>query len=378
MGLKLKEKKALNELQGISPQYFGNLDIEKLKTEGVNSSVRAYADSLYYLAKMKELTAQKMNATNLIGQLIEDPEGQLSWWEKMQAYAADVASGGTISGSGIKKNMANEKLIELSKTLRVANDEIDALLRKMAILGVGTPTAPTAPKATTPTTATAPKGGGYDLSPQNIGIEGINRRAATVRVIEELSYAEMQAIDSAQQKFTDGIAAMNEAKEAAVMASFTSNISSVGIDFLGDTFENLFSSEGMEKGMKTMLHSLGGALQQVGRQFLIAEQALSVMKKTFGLGPWGAIAAIAAGGLIKGLANGIKIPALAQGGITMGPQLAMIGDNASGKEAVIPFERMPEFLNMVNSKGGGNVFIANTVIKGQDLVTSFKRASNNN
>jgi len=39
------------------------------------------------------------------------------------------------------------------------------------------------------------------------------------------------------------------------------------------------------------------------------------------------------------------IPKFAQGGMVMGPTLAMIGDNASGKEAVIPFERMPQFLS---------------------------------
>jgi hypothetical protein len=39
------------------------------------------------------------------------------------------------------------------------------------------------------------------------------------------------------------------------------------------------------------------------------------------------------------------IPKFAKGGMVMGPTLAMIGDNASGKEAVIPFERMPQFLS---------------------------------
>jgi tape measure domain-containing protein len=371
------KKKALDELKGISPQYFGNLDIEKIKTDDVNLAVRDYADSLYYLAKMKELTTQKMNITNLIGQLIEDPEGQLTWLEKLQNLSAGIASGGIISSEGLNKNLANDKLIALSNTLKSVNEQMDALSRKMLSLGVSSGVSSGGPTDPDPDPDPDPVAG-PDLSPQNIGIEGINRRAATVRIIKELSYAELQAMDLAQEAFEDGIAAMNKAKEAAILASLNNNLNSIGIDFIGDTFESLFSSEGMEKGMKTMLHSLGSALQQVAKQFLMAEYAIKFMKATFGAGPWGALAAIAAGGVIKGLANNIKVPALAQGGITMGPQLALIGDNASGKEAVIPFERMPEFLNMVNSKSGGNVFISDSVIKGQDIVTSYNRAKSNN
>jgi hypothetical protein len=47
-----------------------------------------------------------------------------------------------------------------------------------------------------------------------------------------------------------------------------------------------------------------------------------------------------------------SIPAFAQGGMVTGPTLAMVGDNASGKEAIIPFEKMGAFMNMV---GGSNV-----------------------
>lgn len=57
-----------------------------------------------------------------------------------------------------------------------------------------------------------------------------------------------------------------------------------------------------------------------------------------------------------------RIPALAQGGITLGPTLAMIGDNRSGREAVIPLERMGEFIDSVDAKrgaGGGKTTTVN-------------------
>ena len=47
-----------------------------------------------------------------------------------------------------------------------------------------------------------------------------------------------------------------------------------------------------------------------------------------------------------------SIPAFAQGGMVTGPTLAMVGDNASRKEAIIPFEKMGAFMNMM---GGSNV-----------------------
>jgi len=44
---------------------------------------------------------------------------------------------------------------------------------------------------------------------------------------------------------------------------------------------------------------------------------------------------------------------LATGGITTGPTLAMIGDNPSGKEAIIPLERWDEVMGRVGGGGGG-------------------------
>ena len=73
--------------------------------------------------------------------------------------------------------------------------------------------------------------------------------------------------------------------------------------------------------------------------------------------------------LVEGLFA--AIPALASGGITTGPTLAMIGDNASGKEAVIPFERMGQFLDMA---GAGADTKVTGRLQGMDLLLSNRRA----
>jgi len=80
------------------------------------------------------------------------------------------------------------------------------------------------------------------------------------------------------------------------------------------------------------------------------------------------------GAVQLGLAAAAPIPALAQGGMTTGPGMAMIGDNASGKEFVIPFERMGEFARQ--AMGGSNVNVAGEFrVKGSDLILVLERAN---
>jgi hypothetical protein len=70
------------------------------------------------------------------------------------------------------------------------------------------------------------------------------------------------------------------------------------------------------------------------------------------------------------------VPAFAQGGLVTGPMLAMVGDNPSGKEAIIPFERMGEFMKMA---GAGEPKTQNVVvtgrISGRDIYITNERAT---
>jgi hypothetical protein len=54
-------------------------------------------------------------------------------------------------------------------------------------------------------------------------------------------------------------------------------------------------------------------------------------------------------------------------------QLAIVGDNPSGKEAIIPFERMGEFLDMAG--GGGTRVTGLFEVRGQDLILVLDRAN---
>jgi len=76
-----------------------------------------------------------------------------------------------------------------------------------------------------------------------------------------------------------------------------------------------------------------------------------------------------------GIMSRLGFPAFAQGGLVTGPMLAMVGDNPSGKEAIIPFERMGEFMKMA---GAGEPKTQNVVvtgrISGRDIYITNERA----
>ena len=77
-------------------------------------------------------------------------------------------------------------------------------------------------------------------------------------------------------------------------------------------------------------------------------------------------------GVLTGLIN--SIPALKDGGITTGPMLAMVGDNRSGREAIIPLEKLPGLMNKMQ---GSKDISLSTRLHGQDLVLATKRAKFN-
>jgi phage-related protein len=165
--------------------------------------------------------------------------------------------------------------------------------------------------------------------------------------------------------------------------------------------ENLLS-------IQQILDNLGSSMAQVGEQFGAAlggiitgaEGAAEAMKgvaraaidaafnaatalaiqaagqTAVGSGPAAAIvlpALITAGmALVKSVFT--NLVGLATGGLTTGPMLAMIGDNPSGKEAVIPFERMGEFLDMAGANQPSNVTVTGR-ISGRDIMLSNERSS---
>lgn len=85
--------------------------------------------------------------------------------------------------------------------------------------------------------------------------------------------------------------------------------------------------------------------------------------------PLGKIALLGVGaGALSGFLD--QIPKLAQGGIAVGSQLAVVGDNRSGREAIIPLEKLPGLMQKMGGGGNGRLY---GTIEGYDIVLSNER-----
>lgn len=162
---------------------------------------------------------------------------------------------------------------------------------------------------------------------------------------------------------------------------------------IGDLIEASVAAEeplrGVGNALKAVgadfLTTLGGIAIEVGKTALATGTAVEAIKKA--LQSMNGVVAIVAGAALVALGaimrgrlaqsaqGGGQVPALARGGITTGPTLSLIGDNPSGKEAVIPFERMDEFLKMAGVEQSAQQLVVTGRISGQDIVLSNERAS---
>jgi len=164
-------------------------------------------------------------------------------------------------------------------------------------------------------------------------------------------------------------AAGDAAAHAAELNSIIESMSATAVT-LGDQFGRAFGmlmmgADGAQDAMRNFASAAVDAAFQAATAFAI--QAAS--QTSLAAGPGAAIllpVLITAGiGLMREVFRGIT--GLATGGLTTGPMLAMIGDNPSGKEAVIPFERMGEFLDMAGANQPSNVTVTGR-ISGRDIM----------
>ena len=110
----------------------------------------------------------------------------------------------------------------------------------------------------------------------------------------------------------------------------------------------------------------------------IAQAVMNAMSPTPDNVASGGIAGVAKATALKAAIASLMtgIPKLARGGMTLGPTLALIGDNPSGREAVIPFERMGQFVGQIQGQGRNNMNVAGR-IRGADIVLAQERAKRN-
>ena len=145
----------------------------------------------------------------------------------------------------------------------------------------------------------------------------------------------------------------------------------IASDGMADGFLNLGAAmvavgDATKSMARRMLESAAATISAMIKQLYVqwAQSALAEPKP--------ALAKIALLGIGAGAISGFlnNIPQLAKGGIAIGPQLAVVGDNRSGREAIIPLEKLPGLMQKMGGGMGGRLYGS---LDGYDIVLSNER-----
>jgi hypothetical protein len=191
------------------------------------------------------------------------------------------------------------------------------------------------------------------------------------------------AYENAQQKGLNFAAAIEDAIEQAA--------ESIVFNLAAMAGAALSSGDGMQGAGRMIIATLADLAIQVGQIAIgVGITIDGIQKALVNLNPYVALAAgialVALGSFAKselakaarsqstgGSGPSLGVPAFAQGGLVTGPMLAMVGDNPSGKEAIIPFERMGEFMKMMGGGQSAQQVVVTGRISGRDLILSNER-----
>jgi hypothetical protein len=160
------------------------------------------------------------------------------------------------------------------------------------------------------------------------------------------------------------------AKEEQAQFNKEMSIASTITSMLGDTFQSAF--EGMLNTGKVSFKGIIDGLKALVIRLISAAAAAAVLAGILGSIGLGSFT-LQGGGFTAGFKTLFKsmsgIP-FAEGGMVTGLTSAILGDNPSGKEAIIPFEKMGGFLRQFGT-GSENMRVEVVgTIKGQDIYLS--------
>lgn len=389
-------KKAKEDLLKIDPSFSKALEGEKINFSLLNDQVSSYINNLTAAAKVKVLQSKIESNVAMEQNIIDDPNTNLSTFDKLQLGAGGIM----LSMVGKQDNIINTIATKNAQTiikLREANKKYEDAIKEVYKAGFS----PEKEQNNIPKVNTGGRIGGETnkqledalkdeisfklklIADQNeyfneqekilkqtqlgaLNISPLDRidvdkkraeynEVFSIYLGEKFNF-EADGNSNLQKRYAKlmdnriaGMERISDEGKMRLMALKVRNAENLNMAFsdsLVDFGEDLISGNGFGNAFAALLGQIGNALMQFGKQALIAEKTIQIVKASFGSGPGAALAAIGAGMAIKLVGQQMKAPRLAKGGMSLGPTYAMIGDNASGKEAVIPFERMGQFLKM--------------------------------
>lgn len=334
---------AINQLQAISPAYFGTLNAEKATVEQIAAAYDRFSQSIIrnIAAKVKEKdllaitekilkleekgrstgreqvvvngkivdvqNAQLVNQQDLntgANQYQQFMKGTLGLTQQQQDELENLRLTQRRLIEQISGARGADPFIKLDKPLKVKEAEME--VQKITKVDFGKQTLlPFTPGAIN-TTLKIPIIAQPEIQPINQKeferqLRAIQLNEGIQRILGELEMSIKQGIGNA---ITQGFSGVNAA----------------------DIFGNFF---------KTILETLGTGIQQLGIQTLAAGKLIQSVKKLFGTsaGIGASIGLIVLGGVIKALAASIKAPAFATGGVVPGGGI-LVGER--GPEILTP------------------------------------------
>lgn len=467
-------KRVIEDLQKISPSYFGNLNAEKTTYEdlkaavdGYNNSLRqqaiqkAFGDELLEIETERVRIAEELRKANLavaqseenlrnaqenrqvvsangetnVDRMVRALNRQLAIQRDLQAEEAELAEASAEIGEALK--FATDQIAKGSGN---AENSVSSLLARLE----GSPLSPNgdaepAPLLTTITDlrlrgkelenqisdlqSQAAGGIGIDIdhlrdlqkelgeiesaledigvamnpsqrgaaAPETITPIGISAIGTGQEIGRELiiSDSTQEAIQAAIDNTTDRFQIFSESIYD-ILTGLAENVTIAFGEMIGSV---LAGEQTLGQGMAGIGTIIGDAMQslgkmaiEIGKISIFTGGAIEGIKKALQtLNPYVAVAAgvalIALGKFVTaklsnaGNSMGSGVPAFAEGGMVTGKQLAWVGDNPSGKEAIIPFEKMGRFLEMAGAKTGSQTIEVKGILRGSDIHLSNRRAA---
>ena len=168
------------------------------------------------------------------------------------------------------------------------------------------------------------------------------------------------------------------AKEEQTQFNKEMAIASTLTGMLSNTFQSAF--EGMLNTGKVSFRGIIDGLKALIIRLIAAAAAAAVLAAILGGLGMGSFT-LSGGGFLKGFKELFSsmsgIPKFAEGGMVTGLTTAILGDNPSGKEAVIPFEKMGSFLSQYGTGGSQDMRVEVVgKISGEDIFFSGLNYSN--
>lgn len=390
--------KALNELKRISPEYFGGLDAEKIKTTDLIAVSDKYAQSLINRAKA-QLLATKIAEIDaqLIDSQKQGQEAQLSIFQQFRVALASVGGAGAVAakagqlfGNNLKENTQalQKQRAELEKNLKSLSEFSSA-----ATSGGGIPTV--RPSAGGSSARKSPAPVAEDIRGTLIGQIDLLPKYASLADITALSVKSLTD-SSLNLKVSQDSLILGMQNSFPSIEEFKTQVESLGLAFdaigekaipsvTGAVQEGLAAfGQYAKSGIKNM-KDLGKAVLAAGAVIIksliqqgVAAAVSNALKNPAGIIPplglaLATAAGLAASGLFSSLISKIGIPQLAGGGIAYGNSLVNVGEYPGARtnpEVIAPLDKLKKIIG----GGGSGGFIAETVISGSDLRVILSRA----